>query len=205
MQNTKVYPLVGLIMVLATLLANHIIGRLPVPKPHPVPIENFPRQVGEWHGGADQSVDASVQKVLSTARIVTRTYTDSHGDAVELLLLTASDYKDFHDPNVCFPGQGWTLTNQRTVDIDGQTFNSMIAVQGATQLAVLYWMPEDSLAKTGQNWGKMMAIRKLAGTENTTSLFVRLTMPIQGGHQEAMLAFARACKPYLDALNSAKR
>jgi EpsI family protein len=223
MQNTKIYPLIGLIMVFTALLVNHAVHRLQEVKPQKVPIDDFPRivvdpQGDEWRSDKkkDIAVPLEVQNVLKTAEIIQRHYIDSNGIDVVLMLLTASDYNAFHDPTICFPGQGWNLTDQRPITIKGQTFtikgktfnikaqtfNSMVATRDADRVDVLYWMPVDPMATGGATLGKVRALRKLVSSENSGSLFVRMTTPDDANSRDAMISFATACKPYLDHLSA---
>jgi EpsI family protein len=206
MQNTTLCRWIVSVMVLGTLTVNHIVGRLDLAKPHLLPVETFPRQIGDWRAGPDTPLDPEVQKALSTARVVQRVYTNSVGESVELLLLSANDYKDFHDPTSCFPGQGWTLMDRHTMEINGQTVNRMIAArENKQQVEVVYWLPGNYIPQAhGLVLQKALAIRHLVTKEESQSLFVRLTAPVQDGQDRSILAFAKQCLPLLHALTNAK-
>ncbi len=192
MPNRKIFTLIGLALVVMALLADHAFGRLKPARPHLVPVETFPSRIGEWNSIETLSIDPEVQKKLSTARMVERVYQNRTGQTVNLLLLTAGDYKDFHDPNVCFPAQGFALTDNRSLKIGKQAMNSMVATQGATSSYVLYWLSGDYAANMPHSNGlkKILALRKLFLKEEATSLFVRVTTNASEGNRLAAQEFA---------------
>jgi EpsI family protein len=203
MQNSKVLGIIGLALVLTSLVANHAIGRLKFARPKVLPVETFPTQIGDWKQfGKDLSVDPEVQKVLPTAHIVERTYRNPSGQIVSLLLLTASDYKDFHDPNVCLPGHGWQLSERTAIQVEGRPINRMEAVQQNTKLLVLYWLAGDYMANVphGLPMQKALSLRKALTGEGGQSLFVRIIATDKEAPEEVVLKFASEVQPAIQTL-----
>jgi EpsI family protein len=208
MQNTKVLSLTCFALVLVALVSNHALGRIEIIKPRLLPVETFPRTIGDWKAGKTLPVDPTVQQVLKTARLEQRNYTRSDGKVVDLLLLTAADYADFHDPTVCFPGHGWQLSNRRPISVDGQTINMMYATHkddGKTQ-TVYYWLVGNYVAQVPHSLSlqKFNSIRRAITGEDGQSLFVRVIASGEKEGEQTASEFTRAIMPALRQLASAK-
>ena len=79
MQNAKVLSLIGLLMVGLALATNYRMARISIPTAHRLPVETFPRRIGEWTAGPDIADDEEVQHKLPTATLVTRMYSNAAG------------------------------------------------------------------------------------------------------------------------------
>lgn len=206
MQNVKVLSLTGLLMVAVALVCNYAVARVYIPPVHRLPVETFPRQIGEWTAGPDQPVDAYVQQVIPTAKIVTRNYTNASGQKLELLLLSAERSADFHDPNLCFPSHGWELSNQHLRIVNGQQVNTMVAERDGIKTAVWYWWAgEVDLEKpANQVQGQLQYLRKYIfntyGRADGMSVFVRMMAPDTDQGYAQLEAFTRATLPLYPSL-----
>lgn len=202
MQNAKVLPVIGLIMVVGAVALSYAVPRLPVPNIQRLPVETFPRNVADWASGPDREVDPYVQNKIPTAKIVSRTYTNKPGKSVELTLLSASQRADFHNPNECFPGQGWALSNHHRVEVDGQRFNVMSAQKDGENLIVYYcWMGERDVKKPSTVVQRtMLDIRDRVFTgimdrADGMSLFVRVLAKDDEAGRKSVSAFAAHLLP----------
>ncbi len=206
MQNAKVLSLIGLLMVSAALVGAYALPRAPVPAMHRLPVETFTPQIGGWTANADLPVDDFVQQKLPTAKIVTRDYMGTSGRQVELLLLSAERREDFHDPNECFPGSGWQLTDRRPIQIGGQTVNTMRAERDGVRTRVWYWWAGEVDFEQGDAGGqrKIQALRKFVlhtfGRADGMSLFVRMTAPDTEPGRADLRAFTQTLLPPLKDL-----
>ncbi|HZT44230.1 MAG TPA: exosortase-associated EpsI family protein [Chthonomonadaceae bacterium] len=207
MQNGRTLSIVGLILVLAALVANHAFGRLEPAQPRLVPVETLPHVIGNWTGGQDQPIDPALRQVLPTARIVERTYTDGIGRQVNLILVSAGEYKDIHDPQICFPTQGFDMQDQREQTIDGQVVQTMTVSRNFDSYDVRYWLVGD---KTGVMDGsipltKVLALRSLIQHASVQPLLVRLVTRHSPGSDRALEDLARQLAAPLHTLVGAKR
>lgn len=197
MQNAKVLPVIGLLLLWMAVAATYALPRLPIPQVHKVAVETFPRQIGEWKAeSADKPVDAEVQKKIPTATIVTRDYSKPTGQKVELLLLSADRRADFHNPNECFPGQGWQLSDHREVQIGGQRFNYMTAEQGGIKMDICYaWLGKLDVEKPHNAYQKnLYTLREkifssVMDRADGMSLFVRTMVPSNEQGRQAIREF----------------
>jgi EpsI family protein len=115
-----------------------------------------------------------------------------------------------HDPLVCFPGQGWKLSQRSDgkIIIDPQEqltveYSSMVAELGERREYILYWFQSynrtsgDTFSqKINSLWGKIIG----GGEDNA---FVRITMPLEGKSltkaNETVINFVREFYPvFLD-------
>jgi EpsI family protein len=193
---------IGLVMTLAALAGSYALPRVSVPSIHKVPVETFPRTLGEWQAGEDQAVDPEVQQKLSTATIITRNYRRPDRQALELTLISGSQRADFHNPNECFPGHGWTLSDHQEQGIGGQRFNTMTAELDNTRIRVYYcWMGALDVEKPrGAGVQTMYALRdmlfsSLMDRADGMSVFVRVVVPDDAPGREAAVSFLERLLP----------
>lgn len=178
-------------------------GPLPVPRPRKLPVETFPARLGAWQGGAIAPVDPEIQARLRTSVIMDRVYTTPAGRSADVMLVTASDNLDIHNPKDCFPSQGWRLSNSRDKVIAGQMVTMMDAQLDTQQMTVLYWTtgvytppaPRSALAR------QALRLRdKIVPQHESVSLFVRLMVPHNIGSDEEITALAGQVLPPVRAL-----
>jgi EpsI family protein len=181
MQKHTLLPVICCALVLTAVGADYGLGQMDVPKPHRLPVESFPAQIGDWRGGPVQTVDPDIQRALATAKIVERPYINSLGQQVDLMLLTATEDEDMHSPKACFPSQGWTLTNVHDIQMNGQPATQMTAqFEEGPRQTVLYWLtgyfppapPRNALLRKAAVWRT-----HVMGAHNNMSLFVRIIGP----------------------------
>ena len=204
MPNNALLPLMGCALVLSAVAADYGLGQLDVPKPHRLAVEGFPAVVGDWKAGPVHQVDPDIQKRLPTAKIVERDYTNSTRQVMTLMLLTATEDEDMHSPKACFPSQGWTLSDEKDIQIAGQPMTRMTAdMDGRGKLAVLYWLtgyyaptpPRSALLQKASVWRT-----HFMGAHSNMSLFVRITAPDTPLNDRAMTSFTSALQDPLNAL-----
>lgn len=84
-----------------------------------------PKQFGDWiedNSGAAGVVNPQQEQLLKQlySQILTRTYRNAEGQRVMLSVAYGNDQRDglqLHYPEVCYPAQGFRLTNNRKVDL----------------------------------------------------------------------------------------
>lgn len=167
-------------LVLGVAALDFISGPIPVPHPRKLAVETFPARLGTWQGGAIAPVDPEIQARLRTSAIMDREYTNDAGRSADVMLVTASDNLDIHNPKDCFPSQGWKLTNSRDKMIGGQPVTLMDAQLDNQKMTILYWMtgvytppsPRWFLARQA-----LILRDKIVPRHEAVSLFVRLMVP----------------------------
>ena len=183
-------------------------GPIPVPYPRKLAVETFPARLGLWQGGAIAPVDPEIQARLRTSAIMDRVYTTAEGHSADVMLVTASDNLDIHNPKDCFPSQGWRLSNSRDKVIGGQAVTLMDAQIDTQTMTVLYWTtgiytpppPRFGLAR------QALALRdKVVPRHEAVSLFVRLMVPRRTGADEEITALAGQVLPPVRAMVDAQK
>ena len=159
----------------------------------------FPRQVGNWQGGPDRPVAASTQKLLPTASILDRFYTDT-GSAerrrtVSLVLVSAALLADAHDPELCLPGQGWKVEHLPAPAFGDRAVHYDRVVQDGQSMDVLYWW--DVPRCSGESW--MDSIEKTRMTLwGRGTILVRLATPTGPESNAVLEQFARQIIPVIE-------
>ena len=195
-------------MVFAVAAVEYAVGPLPVPQPRRLAVETFPSRLGLWQGGAIAPVDADIQARLPTSAIMDREYTTGTGRSADVMLVTASDNLDIHNPKDCFPSQGWALSGSHDKVIEGQTVTVMNAQLKDEKMTVLYWttgvyMPPPSRYDIVR---KALALReKIVPRHEAVSLFVRLMVPQSQDAEEEITQLARQVMPPVQSLLQSKK
>lgn len=208
MQNNKIFTLGALALTLFALGTSYGLGKVPVAKPHLLPVETMPRQIGDWKAGEDRSVEAEVREKLPTARIVDRLYTNPQGQQIALMLVTADERDDIHNPTICFPSQGWQIETLHSLSIGEDRGRLMTAVQNFNKVDVFYWMtgrfapkrPENALLRQVACWRDRMV-----GEQEGMSLFVRLMTNHTPQSGELLTRFADQIGPALQVMKAEGR
>ena len=178
-------------------------GPIPVPHSRRLAVETFPARLGGWRGGAIAPVDPDIQARMRTSSIMDREYTDEAGRSADVMLVTASDNLDIHNPKDCFPSQGWILTNSRDKMIGGQPVTVMDAQLDDQKMMVLYWTtgvytppaPRSLLAR------QALVLRdRIVPRHEAVSLFVRLMIPQSADADSEITALAGQVLPPVQAL-----
>ena len=142
MHRSTLFVLICVLMITSAIIVNLLGERVELGRAIPLQITAFPKEVGSWRDVADLPVQPELPDALPTAQVVERDYVNQYNQGVDLLLLTATDYGDLHDPQACFPSQGWALSNPQQVDIGGERVTDMSASLGDQHEYVIYWRPD---------------------------------------------------------------
>ncbi len=179
MRKDKILPIIALMMTLPVIAASYAFGRLKLGSTHVVPVDAFPRQIGMWRMIEERPESAVTRKIIPNAIMTDRTYALPSGDAVQLLLLTGSTPSSFHKPKVCFPAQGWSLSDIIITHVDGYQCSEFDATLGNQKTRVIYWWVGDFRSDLPHNAINtvMYKLHKMVQPEQNNSLFVRIMIP----------------------------
>jgi EpsI family protein len=206
MQNSQILATVGCVMVLGAAGLEYALGPMAVAQPRRLPVEAFPARLGDWRGGEILPVDPDIQARLPTAKIMERTYMDSRGRSADVMLVTASDSLDIHNPLDCFPSQGWKLSNNRAASLNGQPVSVMDAQQDEQRMSVVYWRTGyyDPPASPSALVRRVYALRqRVVGRKEGESLFVRVMVPADSSGGQTLMQLAGQILPPVQALVAA--
>jgi EpsI family protein len=124
-----------------------LVVRLAAPGPPKVfSLEGVPTELPGYAGVAEQRLSDDALAALDPDAYLQRLYAPPEGDPVWLYvgLYSGVGAKGAHDPDVCYPAQGWEVTSQRNVTVkipgsDGFKASILIAERGGQTQLVLYW------------------------------------------------------------------
>ncbi len=148
--------------------------------------DTIPQQLGGW-SSIDVPVAEPVLKELDpdrsgdTLSVVSRHYMKD-GDFVDVLFMAGSTSSTFHNPHVCFPTQGFTITVDKAIKLDvggaASPVNARILAfrhdDGSDQGVMLYWfrMPDRTCTTTTEvRWSQFT--HQLLGKGNTQGYLIR--------------------------------
>lgn len=190
------------------------------PAPH-ADVTTLPATLGTWRMVANEQTDpkylafdATTADALDVDSYTQRVYQDTRTGRDIFLLLeyrTVGRGAFNHRPEACYPANGYTLTNRRTVAIDyGGRSQSAVAMTGdfpgdsrykPSHQTLLYWFASGT--RTESNFWKQqveMAFGRLHPEENGWA-FVRLVSEVAPGDEAGGLAaeqdFTRQAAPSL--------
>lgn len=177
MQKSTVLTLIALSMVLATLAFCR--ARRPMQsETHLLNVDAFPKQVGQWHSVEEIKQKPEILAALPSAHIMERVYQGPGGRKADILLLTATDDQDFHEPTWCLPGQGWAINERKLVPLAGERANLMAVTQeNQSNQLTYYWVKcyNPDAPKPGTLLERVYRMRRIFNHESF-SLFVRIIM-----------------------------
>lgn len=140
-----------------------------------------------WESRRETPLDASIVESLGLDDYANRAYSNGRGE-VSLFIgyyRTMKKLGATHSPLVCFPGQGWVISNQREtqLSVEGNDIHmmTMFATRGDRAELVLYWFHAFDETFPGTFSQKVHALwaRIMNGREDNA--FVRITVPMRSG------------------------
>jgi hypothetical protein len=150
-------------------------------------------------------MDATTYEMLRPYGIVSRVY-ESGPHRYDVVLIASRDKDSFHDPRVCFKGQGWTLGDQYIAQVPTQTRGTVpitltrMAGQPGERLAAFFYRGPGGFVGTTNHLKWDMFKSELLRGENPDAVFYRVIPHHAGATEEEIIAFIGE---YLDASGEA--
>lgn len=140
-----------------------------------------------WESSMPIPIEQDIIRELKLDDYINQAYS-KNGQTLSLYIGSYNSSKKVgaaHDPTVCFPGQGWLLSdkskgkiNLNNNDINDISYSNMIATLGDRKEVILYWFQAFDIAKDNTFSQKItLAFNRLLhkGEDNA---FVRVTAPL---------------------------
>jgi EpsI family protein len=151
------------------------------------PLQQVFAKIGGWRLARHSPMDVSIVEELKLDDYLFQSYGRDKG----LVTLYIGYYKSAkkvgaaHDPQVCFLGQGWQISNSKSgeylipsVPALRISYSSMIAELQGERLLIVYWFQANRKATASTRSQKVaMFLDKLSGRSEDNA-FVRITAPI---------------------------
>ncbi len=205
MRKDTIYTIAACAVLLTGIVAQHALARMKYAHPTPLPINTFPRQIGNWKAGKDLPNDPLILEALPGATLVSRDYANvKHPqETVNLMLVTGNSYQDFHDPRGCFPTHGFRVSHLENWVQDGNRIQYMQAEQNGNTIDFLFYVPGGLGFASEQGdlfLRKMFALREMLTGASGGSVVVRLTVDDGPNSQQLMRHFIDVIQPAVTAL-----
>ncbi len=149
-------------------------------------LERIPSRLGSLDLSNEEELPPEVLALISPDAHTLRLYRDQSGAAiwVYIAFYSGTGSKGAHDPEVCYPAQGWdvsALRNREVTLADGESLNGRLlaANLGAQEELVLYWFqPVGRWPQRSPGELALRGVDALAGRSRYA--FVRLSTRIAG-------------------------
>jgi hypothetical protein len=138
MQKTALYAIAGLLMISASLLANHTLHRTPEKQVPPISLDRLPRVIGEWKAEQEDGAQEGIQERIHTSSTLIRSYRRGSGPRIELLLAVSTSQEALSDPRNSLPPGNWRILERKERALSGQQFTEVTADNLFQQYRVLY-------------------------------------------------------------------
>ncbi len=177
------------------------------------------RELGSWNEVGEIVLDEAVVRALALDDYLFKNFSNGK-QTVTLYVgyyLSADKVGASHDPLVCFPGQGWVVSDREKGVLplgrdSGPTisYSSMLARQGDKTELVIYWFQSHDKTAPDTFSQKMQSLLNRLKNEPDDNAFVRITVPASSATRAECLNvghdFMRAFYPrYLEIVRGASR
>lgn len=138
-----------------------------------------------WQSGGLVPLDQNIVEVLKLDDYLNQSYRKENSQ-VQLYIgyyLSAEKIGAAHDPLICFPGQGWTVSDQEkgklVIKKDmGISYSSMIVERPNTKSLILYWFQAHDKTNRNTFLQKINLILSKIRGKGEENAFVRITSEI---------------------------
>ncbi|HRJ26667.1 MAG TPA: exosortase-associated EpsI family protein [Fimbriimonadaceae bacterium] len=162
----------------------------------PDTVEGMPYDPSNENPEQSYKMDQVTYDLLLPYGIVSRVYR-SRDKAYDVVLIASRSKDSFHDPRICFTGQGWTLVTQDQMKAESKTVGtipvSIVVMTGRTEAdrnkvaAFFYKGPDGYVAGTNDvKWSMFKA--EFLGNDNLDGVFYRVIPLHRPKDQESAVA-----------------
>lgn len=195
MDSVSTKKITAVVIILAVLCAYTWSLRLrSVPQQQPPGLEAIPRTVGD-RSARDEHISPESLRILGADMTLARSYVDPAGGAIDMFIgyfAGQQEYSQIHSPKHCYPGAGWDIISEGSIDIDISDVRSpvrrLIISDGDKKQLVIYWftmhgrtIPNEFALKWHQMTNALLARPQAAS-------FIRFSAMIPPGGEEAVRA-----------------
>ena len=164
--------------------------------------------INGWATSGHTPLPPKIIKALELDDYANQTYSNGK-DTISLYIgyyLTTQKVGAAHSPLVCFPGQGWVLSNIETSKMDlnpgsGESisYSIMTAKRGLQKELIIYWFQSYDRANPDTFSQKITSFWKKLLNQGEDNAFVRISTPVQKKSlpecRETILNFIRSFYP----------
>src|SRR5215472_10032400 len=167
------------------------------------PMNEFPKDIGNYRTVAEVPFDQDTLKVLGVTDYINRVYfSPTQGDLGLMVeyFRTQRTGATIHSPKNCLPGAGWQPTVSEIYQLplpDGRKVpvNLYVIRKDLDQQIVVYWYQSHGRVVASEYWGKFYMVADAIRLNRTDAALVRITAPVRNGNldaaREQAIAFAQ--------------
>ena len=214
LSSDRLWPLL-VILLLGAVWTYMLQSREPIVTSH-IGLNRIPKTIGNWVGQDIQMPEDTISEQLAPQAMLMRRYADRQDEnkIVDLCLVYNFQRRSisFHDPNICFPAQGWSIVSRShtpmTLPQSGEFKANVTLVQrGYENDAVTYFYlsgarPVEGGTANASMWQSLHA--RLYGGVGVTCM-VRLSSGSNSASNDQKLDYEREfineAYPYILAVN----
>lgn len=172
-------------------LATVALDRKPSVSAPPI-AQGLPLTVGSW-AATELPIEDYVRKILDTNDLISRRYTKGGSRPVYLYVAASrGDRKVAHPPEVCAPGNGYTVEEHQELDLaHGVRAVRFMLVRGADKQMIAYFYAAGTWLGPSYVWSQLRAAVERFRSPDVPSALVRLSAPVRNGEdpEETWTAF----------------
>jgi EpsI family protein len=173
---------------------------------------DLPERIADFHFASESELAPDVLAQLEPDEYAMRLYEPDEGDQplwLYLALYSGVGSKTAHSPEVCYPAQGWAVTDTRQVEIDmgdGDTLRVRMleTVNAGQHESVLYWFqPNGRWRQTDAAEQLLRIYDGLLGTPQYGFVRLSIRLGTEEGRQRAedsLVNVARELAPRIRAM-----
>lgn len=206
MQVIKTWRFIVLYILLG-LAALYVYTRSEAAVPVNQSLSLFPQQMGDWTMTGQARFDERVLALLLPTDYLSRSYENSRGEKLSLYI----GYHDggpnsgpIHSPKQCLPGSGWNRLDDeaRQLNVNGKQMDYVSSLyQKDTQKQLfLYWFHVRDQFLTNEYALKFAMAKNSFLSNRRDSSFIRLSVMVKDGEDEARLIGENFIKAFLSAI-----
>lgn len=170
---------------------------------------DYTRSTKPTEEGMSYRMDDATYKLLAPFGIVARQYTNG-ADVYDAVLIASRSRASFHDPRVCFSGQGWTLEKFTASSVKTQsrgevpiTLITMSSAASRNKLAAFFYKgPRGEFYGSTQALKWSLFLEQLRLGDDLDGVFYRVIPMTDGVNEEQLKTFIGA---WLDELNTSSK
>ena len=158
-------------------------------KPKTVSLRDSLNNIEGWTNSGFQPLEEQIIDVLYLDDYVNMNFSNGK-ETISLYIgyyLSNKKVGAAHDPLVCFPGQGWELSNKSTEKLqftptadESIPYSMMVGTLGHQKELIIYWFQAYDTANTNTFFQKLSLLFNRILLKGEDNAFVRLTIPVNG-------------------------
>jgi EpsI family protein len=158
---------------------------------------DFPVLVGDWKSVGDQAIGESSMKVLLVDDYLLRTYINKDSKVINLYIgyfYHQREGKQIHSPRQCLPGAGFTIENQKLLEVSYQEpstkkfpANFYLMKQGDERFIYIWWYQGRGRKYANEYWNKLYQMYDSVALHRNDGALVRIDMKVDGDINQTLI------------------